>query len=87
VQENDPTCLFQPEALSRSSTPLSPGTSLVGSGALADLAAITGTRKGPGMDVLPFYEIESCTASKQEHVISVVSHRSLVILSLIPYLS
>ncbi|GFG36550.1 hypothetical protein Cfor_06172 [Coptotermes formosanus] len=62
---------YQPEALSRSSTPLSPGTSLVGSGTLADLAAITGTRKAPGMDVLPFYEIESCTASKQEHVISV----------------
>ncbi|XP_023721304.1 protein pigeon isoform X3 [Cryptotermes secundus] len=62
---------YQPEALSRSSTPLSPGTSLVGSGTLADLAAITGTRKGPGMDVLPFCEVESCTASKQEHVISV----------------
>jgi hypothetical protein len=69
---------FQPEALSRSSTPLSPGTSFVGTGTLADLAAIAGTRKGPGMDVLPFYEIESCTASKQEHVISVVSHRDLV---------
>jgi hypothetical protein len=79
VQEDYPVLLFQPEALSRSSTPLSPGTSLVGSGTLADLAAITGTRKAPGMDVLPFYEIESCTASKQEHVISVVSHRNLVI--------
>ncbi|XP_069681884.1 protein pigeon isoform X1 [Periplaneta americana] len=62
---------YQPEALSRSSTPLSPGTTLVGSGTLADLAAISGTRKGPGIDVLPFYEVESCTASKQEHVISV----------------
>ncbi|XP_021937949.1 protein pigeon isoform X4 [Zootermopsis nevadensis] len=62
---------YQPEALSRSSTPLSPGTSLVGSGTLADLAAIAGTRKVSGMDVLPFYEVESCTASKQEHVISV----------------
>lgn len=74
MQGNDTAWLLQPEALSRSSTPLSPGTSLVGSGTLADLAAITGTRKGPGMDVLPFCEVESCTASKQEHVISVVSH-------------
>jgi hypothetical protein len=73
VHRNDTAWLLQPEALSRSSTPLSPGTSLVGSGTLADLATITGTRKGPGMDVLPFCEIESCTASKQEHVISVVS--------------
>ncbi|XP_067002929.2 protein pigeon [Anabrus simplex] len=62
---------YQPEALSRSSTPLSPGASLVGSGALADLAAIAGSRKGSASDLLPFYEVESCTASKQEHVISV----------------
>lgn len=58
---------YQPEALSRSSTPLSPGASLVGSGTLADFAAIAGSRKGD----LPFYEVENCTASKQEHVISV----------------
>jgi hypothetical protein len=74
VQGSDIAWFLQPEALSRSSTPLSPGTSLVGSGTLADLAAIAGTRKGSGMDVLPFYEVESCTASKQEHVISVVSY-------------
>ncbi|XP_049858871.1 protein pigeon isoform X6 [Schistocerca gregaria] len=62
---------YQPEALSRSSTPLSPGASLVGSGAIADMAAIAGNRKGGFADMLPFCEVESCTASKQEHVISV----------------
>lgn len=60
---------YQPEALSRSSTPLSPGGVL---GNPTDLSVISGQggRKNQ-MDSLPFYEFESCTASKQEHIISV----------------
>nr|CAD7430781.1 unnamed protein product [Timema monikensis] len=61
---------YQPEALSRSSTPLSPGTSLVGSGTLGELANMAAGGWGKA-DNLPFFEMESCTASKQEHVISV----------------
>lgn len=62
---------YQPEALSRSSTPMSPSGSLGSSTALNDFLSIGNqcTRKS---DALPFYEIESCTASKQEHIISVV---------------
>ncbi|XP_034237038.1 protein pigeon isoform X2 [Thrips palmi] len=64
---------YQPEALSRCTTPLSPGGNFVGSGpAFSDVVAITGAnRKIGGLDFLPFHETESCTASKQEHVISV----------------
>ncbi|GLV45117.1 pigeon [Carabus blaptoides fortunei] len=60
---------YQPEALSRSSTPLSPGGVL---GSSVDLSAIAvqNSRKNQ-MDSLPFNEFESCTASKQEHIISV----------------
>ncbi|KAL1129736.1 hypothetical protein AAG570_012680 [Ranatra chinensis] len=58
---------YQPEALSRCSTPLSPG-SFSGSTALADMSSIVNGRAKPQ---LPFYEIEKCTASKQEHIISV----------------
>ncbi|XP_026293731.1 protein pigeon isoform X1 [Frankliniella occidentalis] len=64
---------YQPEALSRCTTPLSPGGNFVGSGAaFSDVIAITGAnRKTGGLDFLPFQETDSCTASKQEHVISV----------------
>lgn len=69
---------YQPEALSRCSTPLSPGGALIGSGGtLADMALITGGGGGGGgprskqLPLLPFYEVESSAASKQEHVISV----------------
>ncbi|KAF4522047.1 hypothetical protein B566_EDAN004029 [Ephemera danica] len=67
---------YQPEALSRSSTPLSPGPGMSSlSSALPELYR-TGGRDGSGKDgvgagVLPFLETESCTASKQEHVVSV----------------
>ncbi|XP_039278070.1 protein pigeon [Nilaparvata lugens] len=73
---------YQPEALSRCSTPLSPGGALIGgsAGSLTDMAMITGGWGGGGggrskgaasADPLPFYEVESSAASKQEHVISV----------------
>jgi hypothetical protein len=63
---------YQPEALSRSSTPMSPSGSLGSSAVLNDFLSI-GNQCGrkSQLDALPFYEIESCTASKQEHIISV----------------
>ncbi|GJQ76606.1 hypothetical protein Trydic_g15469 [Trypoxylus dichotomus] len=59
---------YQPEALSRSSTPMSPATSLTFS--TSSLPKDLSTLKN-SIDSLPFYEMESCTASKQEHIISV----------------
>ncbi|KAG8240231.1 hypothetical protein J437_LFUL004691, partial [Ladona fulva] len=62
---------YQPEALSRSSTPLSPGGAILSTNT-ADLSSLTASRKSSGAEgSLPFHEAESCTASKQEHVISV----------------
>ncbi|KAF5284324.1 hypothetical protein FQA39_LY04617 [Lamprigera yunnana] len=62
---------YQPEALSRSSTPLSPSGSLGGSSGISEFSTISQCSRKSQIDALPFYEIESCTASKQEHIISV----------------
>ncbi|XP_022909913.1 protein pigeon isoform X2 [Onthophagus taurus] len=57
---------YQPEALSRSTTPMSP----IPSSNLTNLPKDIASIKNP-VGSLPFYEVESCTASKQEHIISV----------------
>ncbi|OAD60594.1 Protein pigeon [Eufriesea mexicana] len=61
---------YQPEALSRSSTPMSPSGGLVV--ATVSLGDLTSNRSNKLIDSsLPFNETESCTASKQEHIVSV----------------
>ena len=61
---------YQPEALSRCSTPMSPSGGLVV--ATVSLGDLTGGRSNKLLDSsLPFNETESCTASKQEHIVSV----------------
>lgn len=61
---------YQPEALSRSSTPMSPSGGLVVT--TVSLGDLTSGRSNKLIDSsLPFNEIESCTASKQEHIVSV----------------
>ncbi|XP_044016035.1 protein pigeon isoform X2 [Aphidius gifuensis] len=61
---------YQPEALSRSSTPMSPSGGLVLTA--SSFSDITSNRGNKLLDsTLPFVEIESCTASKQEHIVAV----------------
>ncbi|XP_063829599.1 protein pigeon [Ostrinia nubilalis] len=59
---------YQPEAVSRCSTPLSPsgagGAIGAGAGGWARRASAS------AQDLLPFFELDVCTASRQEHVIA-----------------
>ncbi|KAK9497509.1 hypothetical protein O3M35_004214 [Rhynocoris fuscipes] len=60
---------YQPEALSRCSTPLSPAAGCLAiNSTITEMTSFSTSKLKP---VLPFYEVEKCTASKQEHVISV----------------
>ncbi|XP_060536841.1 protein pigeon [Cylas formicarius] len=61
---------YQPEILSRSSTPMSPSGSIGSASSLNDFINSQGSKRTQ-VDYLPFYEVETCTASKQEHIISV----------------
>ncbi|GAB1868054.1 Protein pigeon [Camponotus japonicus] len=58
---------YQPEALSRCSTPMSPSGGFVA----VPLGDFMGNRNIKLDSGLPFNETESCTASKQEHIVSV----------------
>ncbi|CAG5095032.1 Similar to pigeon: Protein pigeon (Drosophila melanogaster) [Cotesia congregata] len=61
---------YQPEVLSRSSTPMSPSGGLVlATGSFGDLMS---NRSNKILDsALPFIEVENCTASRQEHIVAV----------------
>ncbi|XP_011332641.1 protein pigeon isoform X2 [Ooceraea biroi] len=58
---------YQPEALSRCSTPMSPSGGFVA----VSFGDFLGNRNIKLDSSLPFNETESCTASKQEHIVSV----------------
>ncbi|KAG5675167.1 hypothetical protein PVAND_005092 [Polypedilum vanderplanki] len=62
---------YQPEALSRCTTPQTPSSS--NQIMMSELSSINSfsSSKRTQNDMLPFIEFETCTASKQEHVISV----------------
>lgn len=71
---------FQPDALSRCTTPMSP------CGPMSPMGFIDfGSRSMHQNNVLPFLELETSTATKQEHVISVVSQMGPMSVARIDY--
>lgn len=58
---------YQPEVLSRCTTPSTPSSNCLAMSAINNYSSI----KKNSNDALPFIEFETCTASRQEHVISV----------------
>lgn len=59
---------YQPEALSRCTTPQTPSVPDVGA-----QTEFSNLNRRNCTEVLPFLEVESCTATKQEHVTSVIN--------------
>lgn len=61
---------YQPEVLSRCTTPMSPGGAL-----MSPINFVEYGSRCTAMNItLPFLELETCTATKQEHIISVVRY-------------
>lgn len=59
---------YRPETLSRCTTPMSPCVPM------SPMSIDFGTRRIGQNNILPFLELEATATSKQEHVISAVSH-------------
>lgn len=65
---------YQPEALSRCSTPQTPQnrTDSFGVSGSSGSELMGSSRSRTWNEVMPFIEVESCTATRQEHIMSVV---------------
>jgi hypothetical protein len=61
---------YQPENLSRCTTPSTPSAGGVSMSEMSTINSLNSVKRNHN-DTLPFIEFETCTASRQEHVISV----------------